>query len=118
MPEIEGLFINLVYPIFNDAEEPIIYEPDEVPTLNESEGYPIRNPVCWEVLFPLRGDRERTRDDAGVVADNREEKRNQKKKKQRTSKRIYIGNLEGGGSKKSRVGKAERDGGTNYRCAL
>lgn len=37
LPEIEGLFINLVYPIFNDAEEPIIYEPDEVPTLNESD---------------------------------------------------------------------------------
>ena len=54
----------------------------------------------------------------GVVADNREKKKKKKKKKkQRTSKRIYIGNLEGG-SKKSRVGKAERDGRTNYRCAL
>lgn len=116
MPEIEGLFINLVYPIFNDAEEPIIYEPDEVPTLNESDGYPIRNPVCWEVLFPLRGERERTRDDAWRGGRYSRGKK-KTKKKQRTSKRIYIGNLEGG-SKKSRVGKAERDGRTNYRCAL
>ena len=52
MAEIEGLLIKLDYLTLSDAEDLVNYEPDEVPILNESGGYPIRNPVCWEFLVP------------------------------------------------------------------
>lgn len=52
MAEIEGLLIKLDYLTSSDADELVIYEPDGVPILNESDGYHIRNPVCWEVLVP------------------------------------------------------------------